>query len=77
MVWQRCLGTAGAQGEGEEDGRAEQQPARAEPGLRGEALALQAGERLVLQVGRSGQQRPDEKRLRTAAAEQAGWPGAA
>ena len=41
---QRCLGAAGAQGEGEEDGRAEQQPAYAEPGLRGEALAAeQAG----------------------------------
>ena len=59
------------------DARAEQQPAHAEPGLRGEALALQVGKRLVLQAGRSGQQRPDGQRLRTAAAEQGGWPGAA
>jgi hypothetical protein len=57
--------------------RAMKKTARAEPGLRGEVLALQTGERLVLQVGRSGQQRPDGKRLRTAAAEQAGRPGAA
>src|SRR5260370_34006554 len=42
---QRCLGAAGAQGEGEEDDRAEQQPALTEPGLRREAPALQIGER--------------------------------
>ena len=73
---QRCLGAAGAQGEGEEDGRAEQQPAHAEPGLRGEALALQVGERLVLQAAAEW----------SAAAGRAaapyrrgsgGWPGAA
>jgi len=53
------------------------QPAHAEPGLRGEAPALQVGERLVLQAGRGGQQRPVGQRLRAATAEQAGWPGAA
>ena len=44
-------------------------------GCAGEALALQAGERLVLQAGRSGQQRPDGQRFRTAAPEQARLAG--
>jgi hypothetical protein len=37
---QRCFGAAGAQGEGEEHCCGEQHAARAEAGLRGEALAL-------------------------------------
>ena len=42
--------------------------------LRGETLALQVGDRLVLQTRRGGQRWPAGQRFRPADAEEAGWP---
>ncbi len=74
---QRGLGAAQAQGEREEDDRAEQQAADAEPGLRGQMLALQVRERVALEMRRGGQQRPGWQRVLPATADQVGRSEAA
>src|ERR1700733_11837626 len=60
---QRRLGAAQAKGKREEDDRAEQQAADAEPGLCGQMLALQVRDRVALEVRRGGQQRPGWRRV--------------